>query len=166
MRAITGDCGFMGIHQQGLARALDVPVFLSSLMQIPFMRCLVGENNTVGVITADSRNLDDALLSAVGVSNPDGLVIAGLEGQPDFHAFAIEETGTLDTERVENELVSVANEMVAGDPSIGAILLECSKLHSKKAAVQEAVKLPVFDYITMIKFVFSAVVKERYHGFM
>ncbi len=32
VRAITGDCGFMALHQKRLARELPVPVFLSSLL--------------------------------------------------------------------------------------------------------------------------------------
>ena len=60
--------------------------------------------------------------------------------------------------------MDVARRMVDKDPSIRAILLECSLLPPYGAAVQAAVNLPVFDYITMIKFVFSAVVKKRYRG--
>jgi len=52
VRAVTGDCGFMGIHQKKLAQELPVPVFLSSLLQIPFISLLFGEHAKVGVITA------------------------------------------------------------------------------------------------------------------
>jgi hypothetical protein len=38
VRAVTGDCGFMVIYQEQLAAALEVPVFMSSLLQIPFLR--------------------------------------------------------------------------------------------------------------------------------
>jgi hypothetical protein len=34
------------------------------------------------------------------------------------------------------------------------------------AALQEALQVPVFDYISMINYVFSAVVKKSYHGFI
>ena len=47
-----------------------------------------------------------------------------------------------------------------------ALLLECSLLPPYGAAIQAAVNLPVFDYITMINFVFSAVVKQEYRGSM
>ncbi|MBT7710950.1 MAG: aspartate/glutamate racemase family protein, partial [Deltaproteobacteria bacterium] len=30
VRAITGGCGFMGIHQKKLAKEIEVPIFLSS----------------------------------------------------------------------------------------------------------------------------------------
>jgi Asp/Glu/hydantoin racemase len=166
VRAVTGDCGFMGIHQKKLARELGVPVFLSSLLQIPFISLLIGENAKVGIITADSKSLSAELLAAVGVSDPTNVVIGGLENSRQFYQFAIEETGSLDTEAVEKEVVTVARNMVADNPQIRAILLECSLLPPYGAAVQDAVGLPVFDYITMINFVFEAVVKQPYRGFM
>ena len=166
VRAVTGDCGFMGIHQKKLARELGVPVFLSSLLQIPFISLLIGENAKVGIITADSKSLSVDLLAAVGVSDSVNLVIGGLEDSQQFYQFAIEETGSLDTEAVEKEVVTVARNMVADNPRIRALLLECSLLPPYGAAVQEAVNLPVFDYITMINFVFEAVVKRQYSGFI
>ena len=166
VRAVTGDCGFMGIHQKKLARELNVPVFLSSLLQIPFISLLVGEDAQVGIITADSKSLTDELLVTVGVLDSTNLVIGGLEDRKQFYRFAIEETGSLDAVAVEKEVVTVAGELVAGNPRIRAILLECSLLPPYGAAVQDAVNLPVFDYITMINFVFSAVVKQRYLGFI
>jgi hypothetical protein len=166
VRAVTGDCGFMGIHQKKLARELGVPVFLSSLLQISFISLLIGENAKVGIITADSKSLSADLLAAVGVSDPANLVIGGLEDSQHFYQFAIEETGSLDSEAVEKEVVTVARNMVADNPRIRALLLECSLLPPYGAAVQEAVNLPVFDYITMINFVFEAVVKRQYSGFI
>lgn len=166
VRAVTGDCGFMGIHQRKLARELDVPVFLSSLLQIPFITLLIGEDAKVGIVTADSRRLGADLLEAVGVPDSTNLALGGLEDCEQFYRFAIEERGDLDVEAVEKEVVAVARGMVAQDSQIRAILLECSLLPPYGAAVQDAVKLPVFDYITMINFVFSAVVKKHYIGFM
>ena len=166
VRAVTGDCGFMGIHQKKLARELDVPVFLSSLLQIPFISLLIGENAKVGIVTADSKSLNVDLLAAVGVTDPKNLVIGGLENSPEFYRFAIEETGSLDAAAVEQEVVTVARNMVADNPQVRALLLECSLLPPYAAAVQAAVNLPVFDYITMINYVFGAVVKQEYRGFM
>jgi hypothetical protein len=156
----------MGIHQKKLARDLGVPVFLSSLLQIPFISSLIGEHAMVGIITADAKSLKADLLAAVGVSDATNLIIGGLEEQHQFYRFAIEETGSLDAAAVEKEVVAVARKMAAENPRMGAVLLECSLLPPYAAAVQEAVNLPVFDYITMINFVFSAVVQRRYSGFM
>jgi hypothetical protein len=166
VRAVTGDCGFMALHQQRLARDLEVPVFLSSLLQIPFMLSILGEGSKVGVLTADGRSLDETLLAAVGVTDADRLVVEGLEAQPHFHRFAIQETGTLETEKVAAEVVGAGRHLMDRDETIKALLLECSLLPPYAAALQAAVQVPVFDYITMINFVFSAVVKQPYEGFI
>jgi hypothetical protein len=166
VRAVTGDCGFMALHQGPLAEALEVPVFLSSLLQIPFMLSIVGAGGKVGVITADGRSLDDALLSAVGVDAPGRLVIEGLEARPNFNQFALEETGTLDEQAVAAEVVAAGRSLMDRDPLVKALLLECSLLPPYAAALQAAVGLPVFDYVTMIHHVFSAVLRQPYEGFV
>jgi hypothetical protein len=166
VRAVTGDCGFMALHQKKLADDLGTPVFLSSLLQIPFICSILGSVAKLGVITADSRRLDSELLAEVGVSDVSNLVIAGLEGKPNFFSFGIQETGALDSVAVEAEIVATARQMVSEHRQIRAILLECSLIPPYGAAVQAAVNLPVFDYITMINFVFSAVVKKKYAGYI
>lgn len=167
VRAVTGDCGFMALHQKRLAQELPVPVFLSSLLQIPFMLSILGPDSKIGIITADSRSLDDALLAAVGITKDyRQLVIEGLEACTNFYSFAVEETGTLDPVEVEPEIVAAAENLIARDPGVKALLLECSLLPPYAAAVQAAVQLPVFDYITMISYVFTAVVRHPYAGFM
>lgn len=166
VRAITGGCGFMGIHQSRLAKQIDVPVFLSSLIQIPFISTLLGTGTQMGVITADSRNLTDDLLKQVGVLDASNLRIAGLENRSHFYGFGIQETGCLDVDAVRAEVVETAEKLVADHPGIRALLLECSLLPPYARAVQAAVNLPVFDYVTMIKYVFTAVVQKSYQGFI
>ena len=166
VRAITGDCGFLALHQRRLASRFEIPVFLSSLLQIPFISGILGPDRKVGVITADSKGLDEPLLIAVGVEPGEKLVIRGMEDQPGFSKAVIEEMGVLDSGRIENEVVSVARNMVEDEPEVGALLLECSCLPPYGRAIQEAVRLPVFDYVTMINYVHSALVKRRFEGEM
>lgn len=166
VRAVTGDCGFMALHQQQLAKELEVPVFLSSLLQIPFILSVIGEGRKVGILTADGKGLNDTILKSVGISESSRLVIEGLERCQNFYSFAIAESGFLDSWAVEAEVVSAGRHLVAENPDVAALLLECSLLPPYAKALQETVNLPVFDYITMINFVFSAVVGERYTGFV
>ena len=161
VKAITGDCGFLAIHQRRLADALDVPVFLSSLLQIPFILMTLGSDQKVGIITADSKGLDKMLLKAAGIESDESLVIRGMEDQENFSKAIIEETGVLDSDKVEIEAVSVACEMVE-EEEVHALLLECSCLPPYGNAIQKAVCLPIFDYITMIDYVHSALVKEKF----
>lgn len=166
VRAVTGDCGFMALHQRRLARDLPVPVFLSSLLQIPFMLSIIGDNEKIGVITADSRSLDAALLAALKIDEAERLVIQGLENKAQFYRFAIEESGELDPALVEAEVIDAGRTLLGRDCAIRAVLLECSLLPPYAAALAEAIRLPVFDYITMINHIYSAVVKQRYSGYL
>lgn len=166
VRAITGDCGFMAIHQRKIARNVNVPVFLSSLLQIPFICSIISERDKIGIITADSGSLDASVLEAVGIKTSKNLVIRGLQYQDEFARAVIEEEGSLDPKAIEREVVFVARTIIKEDPGVKAILLECSCLPPYGTAVQEALGLPVFDYITMINYVYSAVVKRRFEGFM
>ncbi|WP_126426596.1 aspartate/glutamate racemase family protein [Brevibacillus marinus] len=165
VRAITGDCGYMALFQREMADELEVPVFLSSLLQVPFISRTLGNDEKVGIICANAKVLNESLLRAVGVTD-EPYAIVGLEEKEYFHKGVIAEVGELHADKVEKEVVEAALELVESDPKVKAILLECSVLPPYAAAVQEAVNLPVFDFITMIDYVQSAVVKKRYHGYM
>ena len=165
VRAITGDCGFMVIYQEKLTETLGVPAFMSSLLQIPFIGRIIGKSRKIGIVTANARSLDESVLKKAGAEDLGGLVIKGLENTEHFGPVALHETtDVLDSEKVEAEVVGAAVEIAKRDPSVGAILLECSLLPPYGAAVQEAVNLPVFDFLTMIDYVHSAVVKRRFEG--
>ncbi len=166
VRAITGDCGFMALFQQELTEEFDLPVFLSSLLQVPFISTIIGRGK-VGIISANGESINDpALLEKAGINNSIPIEIRGLEDKPNFHKSVFKETGYLDSDKIEKEVVETALEMVEAEPNIKAILLECSMLPPYGAAVQEAVGLPIFDYLSMINYVYSAVVKKRFKGFM
>jgi hypothetical protein len=67
---------------------------------------------------------------------------------------------------VEAEVIATGRHIVSRDDAVRAFLLECSLLPPYAAALQEIVQLPVFDYITMINHVFSAVIQRPYGGYL
>jgi aspartate/glutamate racemase len=164
VKAITGACGFMAYFQEEVAAAVDIPVFLSSLMQIPFMHGLCG--GRVGVITANASRLTQRHFAAsnVGVHIP--LVVVGMEGQTEFREAILEERGTLDSAAIEREVTEVARRLVAEYPDVKSILLECSDLPPYAHAVQAATGRPVFDFITMINYVQQSIARRPYIGSM
>ncbi|MBG0778717.1 MAG: aspartate/glutamate racemase family protein, partial [Desulfotignum balticum] len=164
VRAVTGDCGFMAIHQQQLQQDLGLPVFLSSLFQIPFIRHLIPAGTGIGIITADSRSLTPDFLEQINISPGSDLFIQGMETCPEFASAVLEEKGTLDAEVIQNEATTAALNLK--DQGAGAILLECSVLPPYARAVHQATTLPIFDYITMINYVFQTLEPRGYHGFM
>jgi len=166
VRAVTGNCGFMILFQEALARELPVPVFMSSLLQLPFVSRLLKPDQAVGIISASERTLTpEHLRIALGGAEA-RYVIAGMEDQPAFHAAIHAEVGELDFERIEREVVAVAQSLIEENPNVKALLFECTDLPPYAAAVQEATGLPVFDYSTLIDYVFSAVVRTRFEGYM
>ncbi len=164
VKAVTGACGFMAIFQPQVAAALDIPVFLSPLLQIPFIAQITGR--PVVVITANAARLTPAHFAACGVGADLPLHIAGMEDCPEFRSAILEEKGTLDSRLIEVEVCAVARRAVADHPEAGAILLECSDLPPYAQAVQQATGRPVFDFNTMITQVERAVVPRRYQGAM
>lgn len=166
VKAITGACGFMALFQKEVADALDIPVFLSSLLQIPFIHQTLNRRQKIGVITADKTALTPGHFSSVGVDENIPLVIAGMETQAEFSSAVLKEKGTLDSGRIEAEVVSVTRQLVAENPEVGAILLECSDLPPYAHAVQAATGLPVFDFVTMIEYVHRTLARTPYNGFM
>ena len=123
-------------------------------------------DQAVGIISASERTLTpEHLRIALGGAEA-RYVIAGMEDQPAFHAAIHAEVGELDFERIEREVVAVAQSLIEENPNVKALLFECTDLPPYAAAVQEATGLPVFDYSTLIDYVFSAVVRTRFEGYM
>ncbi|PZP08140.1 MAG: hypothetical protein DI607_13280, partial [Sphingomonas hengshuiensis] len=159
-----GACGFMAYFQEEVAAAVDVPVFLSSLMQIPFMHALCG--GRVGVITANATRLTPRHFAACNVADHVPLAVAGMERQTEFREAILEERGTLDSAAIEREVTEVARCLVADNPDVRSILLECSDLPPYAHAVQAATGRPIFDFITMIDYVQQSIARRAYTGAM
>jgi len=167
VRAITTGCGFFAIFQEEASKALKVPLFTSPLLLVPLVSRMIGRKKKVGIITAGAGRLKGPFLRNVGIDESVPIVIAGMEGMKEFPTvFNKEERLVTDTKILEEEVVTVATKLIKENPDIGAILLECSDMPPFAAAIQEAVNLPIFDFITFINMVYLAVVKIRYEGFM
>jgi len=166
VKAVTGACGFMALFQRQVADALDIPVFLSSLLQVPFIYQMLPRGRKIGIISADSSALTLEHFSSVGITPAIPLILGGMENQKEFREAVLLEKGTLDSDQIEREVVGVAEQMVSRDPDIAVIVLECSDLPPYAAAVQAAVNRPVFDFITMIQYVHSSLVRRPFQGFM
>lgn len=165
VRAITSDCGFMVRYQERVARAVDTPVILSSMLQLPVIERSIGAGRKVGIVTANSRRLGVELLDAAGLSHRDRAVVQGMEDQPHFRAPILDESGALDPAGIEAELVETVLGMIRRHPEIGAILLECSNLPPYAYAVQAAAGLPVFDFTTLINLYCAAGLRRPFKGF-
>ena len=162
VKAITGACGFMALFQKEIAAAVDIPVFASSLLQVPFVHQITGKR--VGIITADSSCLKPAHFSGTSISEDIPLAIGGMETKEAFMQGIIANIGELDDDGIRKGVVEVAQQLQSEHDDLGAILLECSDLPPYAHAVQAATGLPVFDFITMINYVHETLARKPYYG--
>lgn len=165
VRAICGACGYLGNFQSQVSEALDVPILLSSLVQVPMIKVILKKEQKVGILCADGPSLTPAVLKNCGV-DPSSCLVKGIGDQPQFSAILNSNIGHFDNTAVRKEVVEGAKSLVKDHPEIGAILLECSDMPPYSSDVQKAVNLPVFDFITMIKWAHSSVAQKSYHGFI
>ena len=161
VRAIVGGCGFFGNFQSRLAEALEVPVFLSSLMQIPIVLQAIKPDAKVAVFS-DVGSLTDELFGACGVNQLDRITKVHSTGLPETQKqFA---TGRLNPAVYVEQLVQLAGDHVAENPDVAVIVAEYTEFPTFAHAVQDEVGLPVFDTTTLAHWVYDSVVRKPFPG--
>jgi len=150
IEAISTSCGFNAIFQKALAEAVDVPVFTSALLQVPFVQALVGQSRAVGVITANKAALTKEHFHACGITGDMNVVVLGLENAREWSKIFDHPDERFDMDAVSKEILGVAREGLTQHPEIGAIVLECTDLPPYAAAIRESLHLPVFDFNSMM----------------
>ncbi|MDR2161814.1 MAG: aspartate/glutamate racemase family protein [Desulfovibrio sp.] len=164
-RAISSACGFFGHFHAQVADAVDVPVALSSLVQVPWIQATLKKRQKIGCLSANASALTESLLKSCRIQDTGVLVVKDLRREEQFSAI-MEDRGSFDNSGVRREAVQAAENLVAEHPDIGAILLECSDLPPYASDIQRAVSLPVFDFITMIRWLHNATTQRPYRGFI
>lgn len=148
--AVTTSCGFNAVFQTALAEAVDIPVFTSSLLQVPFVQQLIGSKRTVAVITANKSSLSPAHMHACGITDDMNVMVLGLENAKEWSKIFEQPDVKFDMDAVSEEIMCVARRAVAEHPEIGAIVLECTDLPPYAARMREELGLPVFDINSLV----------------
>ena len=168
VRAIVGNCGFFGTFQKAIGERIDTPFFSSSLVQLPTVLTVLPSSKKVGVVTANGPVLQEGpAIENCGVSPEDKknrVVIEGCQG-PEFTKVLGQTGEPFDVQKLEEEIVAGAMRIIEREENIGSILLECTELAPAAYAVQNAVRMPVYDYSTLIRFAHDASRARQYHGF-
>lgn len=156
--AITTSCGFLVMFQKEMAAAVNIPVLSSSLLQVPFVARMLGPEKRVGILTARASSLGHKHFQGAGMENC-SFAIQGMEEYPEFTNAFIEGHTVLQIEKAQEEMVDAAQKLVKENPDLGAIVLECTNMPPFAFAIQQAVKLPVFDIVTLIRFVATGLLR-------
>lgn len=166
VRAITGSCGFLALFQKELAACVSVPVFASSLIQVPLAFHMTGAKAPVGVLTADARALTLRHFEGVGAANIP-VAVKGLQDTEEFAQVILRNTRTrMDTDLIEAEVLQAARDLQRETPGIRSVVLECTDLPPYAAQIQDALKLPVFDLTTLAQMAHAVSVRSAYSGIM
>lgn len=169
-RAIAAECGYFSYFQQDVAGHVDVPVFMSSLLQVPLIQQVIGPHKQVGILCAFRRLLTDTHLRNVGIEPKGRVVIGGTDelGCNEFDslwdASKRPSPPQASYDKAEQEFVQAAVDFVAASPRIGALMLECTGHQPFARAIQRRLDLPVFSWGTLLDYAYSVVVHRDYYG--
>lgn len=158
-RALSTSCGFLSIHQREMTAKVDAFVATSSLLQIPMLLKMVGQNSHLGVITANASTLSSEHLAGAGITEDDRsrLAFIGLEETAHFYPIIVGGIDApLDTDLAESEVVAAAEKALIDDPAIRGFVLECANLPPYSGAIRRATGLPVWDITTMLNWIDAA----------
>ncbi|MGD8366699.1 MAG: aspartate/glutamate racemase family protein [Desulfobacterales bacterium] len=170
-RAIAAECGYFAYFQTDVAGHVEVPVFMSSLLQVPFIQQVIGPEKTVGIVCAQKRFLTETHLTRVGIDLESNFIVAGAQdeyGCPEFdHLWDHERRPPVPEifyDKAEADMIRICREVVERHPGIGALMLECTGMQPFARAVQREVDLPVFSWGTLLDYAYSVVAHRDYYG--
>jgi hypothetical protein len=170
-RAIAAECGYFAYFQKDVAGSVDVPVFMSSLLQVPFIQQVIGPRKQVGIVCAQKRFLTEAHLRNVGIDPGSNIVIAGAQdeyGCTEFDNLWDPEKRPARPEafydKAESQMIRTCAAVVQKHPAVGALMLECTGMQPFARAVQRVVDLPVFSWGTLLDYAYAVVAHRDYYG--
>ena len=116
VKAVTGACGFMALFQRQVADALDIPVFLSSLLQVPVYLSDASQRPKNRYHFRGFKCVDTGAFFQRGHNPGHSADIGGMENQMEFREAVLLEKGTLDSDQIQREVVEIAEQMVGKAP--------------------------------------------------
>jgi hypothetical protein len=170
-RAIAAECGYFAYFPQDIAGYVDVPVFMSSLLQVPLAQRLVGPDKVVGILAATKSLMTDTHLRAVGIQAGSNYVLGGAMDDGRCEEFdhlwvaaqRPDPPGAF-YDKAEREFVEVAVEFYHAHPNMGAMMLECTGMQPFARALQREIDIPIFSWGTLLDYAYSVVVHRDYYG--
>jgi Asp/Glu/hydantoin racemase len=161
VKAISSNCGFMIHYQEAVRSAVDIPVFMSSLLQLPTIARSIRPDRKIAILTAFKKRLTPDVLSLAGL--PDGVeaVINSIETSPEFLNMASED---LDTAAFRKRLEAAAEELFEVHDDIGALLLECALFTPYAAPLQRRFDVPVYDFVSLVDYAYYVTHRVGYPG--
>lgn len=156
VKAITTSCGFLAMFQNQLAASVNIPVFTSSLIQVPFIFKIMGSRGKVGIITASKASLTQKHFESVGIKKIP-IVVTGMDDMEEFSRVFLGNEEDLDFEKCEKEMEIKSLQLIKENPDVKSIVLECTNMSPFRKRIQKVTQRPVFDIITLTKYIYMGI---------
>ena len=145
---ITTTCGFLSLYQEELTAHCSVPVATSALLQAPMVERILPKGKRVGILTFSEEQLTGAYLEKAGV-DPE-TPVAGMPIGSEFQRSIREGDATVPFDVLQREVLETAEKFVKSDPTIGAIVCECTNLTPYSHQMNRSLGVPIFDMVTLV----------------
>ena len=127
---------------------------------------MLRRNQKVGILTASKSTLTEAHLKSVGAETVP-VCVAGMVDQQEFCEVVIEGCrNELDVARLAEEVLAVVERLAEDHLEMGALVIECTDLPPFAHLIQEKIRLPVFDIVTLTNMVYETLLRKEYKGIM
>ena len=143
--AIGTSCGFLARWQRELQAALPVPVWSSALLQLAEAQAA---GRRCGVITIEAESLGAAHFDGVG-ADP-ATPVEGITPGSALHRTLLQDLPTLDEADARSQVLAAAQRLLARQPQIDTLVLECTNLPPYAPALRAATGLVVLDVVTLL----------------
>jgi hypothetical protein len=170
-RAIAAECGYFAYFQKDIAGYVNVPVFMSSLLQVPWAQQLIGPNRVVGLLASSRAAMTPAYLEAVGIRPDSSYVMRGIEDYGQCAEFDNLWTASIRPDlpaayydKAEKEFLTAAIGFYRDYPNMGAMVLECTGMQPFARALQREIDIAVFSWGTLLDYAYSIAVHRDYYG--
>lgn len=170
-KAVLAECGYFAYFQKEVAAALRIPVFMSSLLQIPWAQAVIGSDQLVGVLCASKVFMEEKHLESVGVKIGSNYVIRG--ARDDGHCPELGLLWDVRTrvgvprchfEQAEKEFMERALSFYEEYPNMGAMVFECTGFPPFARDVQRIINIPIYSWSTLMDFAYSTVAHKDFYG--
>lgn len=159
VKAISSNCGFMVHYQEAVRAAVSVPVYMSSLLQLPMIARSINPRQKIAILTAFKESLTPDVLTLAGLPEGVEVITSSIETTPEFRNMARQD---LDTDAFGDRLEEAARAMCSAGEEVGALLLECALYPPYAARLQKALGVPVYDFISLIDFARQVTHRKSY----
>lgn len=161
VRAIVGACGSFANYQTAVANAVSVPVFTSVMLLVPLLLNALGPERRLAIVFASAHAYTDRVRRECRIPDDDRIVVAEARDLPAFAPILANES-ELDDAALETQVRDLVAKLVADEPRIACVVLQCSDLPPYAAAIQAATGVPVVDVVTLVGWAHAMSVRVPY----